>query len=204
MASGSARVAILAMRNRRSSHADPPEVPFSGVDPTQTETTSLPSSKHEEWPRSTSTYDTECLLDGFSLERHSDSDSSDSDSDEECGAPAKRTVTSSSLEEPDEFVKFVESRVKRESQLRKDAHMSGDSLRKSWDTNPGNEVDDMRCYFPTLDEASEGDSVASLNVCRSPRLDDIPAASEYLSSTALQAALKMLYKKKELPAPEQQ
>eukprot|EP00928_Gymnodinium_smaydae_P070329 TRINITY_DN54181_c0_g1_i1.p1 TRINITY_DN54181_c0_g1~~TRINITY_DN54181_c0_g1_i1.p1 ORF type:complete len:218 (-),score=38.56 TRINITY_DN54181_c0_g1_i1:609-1262(-) len=212
MASGSARVAVLAIRSRLyrlSSQASPEQALSADADPVQTEKRTSTSSKFDGWSRATSAYDSaECLLDAFSFGRDSDSESSDDDSSAGNGAaPPKRTATSLCMQDTDEFVDFVDRHVKRERQLRKDAYISReDSFRRTIEANPGNGADDMLClsHCPKLDEGSESDSDADLDVCRSPRLDDIPAASEYLAPLALQEALKTLYKAREIPLTEQQ
>eukprot|EP00928_Gymnodinium_smaydae_P072477 TRINITY_DN5582_c0_g1_i1.p1 TRINITY_DN5582_c0_g1~~TRINITY_DN5582_c0_g1_i1.p1 ORF type:complete len:201 (+),score=20.04 TRINITY_DN5582_c0_g1_i1:46-648(+) len=195
--SGSACAAARALRNLCSSNLDSSPKSGAGANIVDSAPTTLASNRDITWPIERtilSIPDTDLLLEAHSRPCGSDSESSDDDG--ACKTP-QRTATSLSMQESKEFCSFVERRLAREVHFREQAYVGESLIRRP--SEPSNSIDAdgliCRCQCENFEECSESDSDTPSHVSRSPRLKSIPAASEYLSPTTLQAALQAMHKK---------
>eukprot|EP00928_Gymnodinium_smaydae_P023683 TRINITY_DN19447_c0_g4_i1.p1 TRINITY_DN19447_c0_g4~~TRINITY_DN19447_c0_g4_i1.p1 ORF type:complete len:190 (+),score=22.02 TRINITY_DN19447_c0_g4_i1:27-572(+) len=179
MSCWSARVAVLAIRTRHHS---------SAANSVQAEKARQSCSDDHTRLMATNMYDTECLLEPFHFQRDSHSEDSDDDNDSNggtCCAAPKRTPTSTQMQRPAEFVNFIHRRLSREFQSRQDLCS---------ELNYAHDLDDLLISnsFMSLDDGDGVFSEAAVDMCRSPRVSGIPAASEYLAPMVLRAALKAM------------
>eukprot|EP00928_Gymnodinium_smaydae_P091610 TRINITY_DN75338_c0_g1_i1.p1 TRINITY_DN75338_c0_g1~~TRINITY_DN75338_c0_g1_i1.p1 ORF type:complete len:192 (+),score=24.71 TRINITY_DN75338_c0_g1_i1:36-611(+) len=184
-ASGSARAAVCALRNRYSSEADQPPISDPDMHPVQTVNANTDPAMSIE----RETVHSEYLLEAYPCALFSDSESSN---DEGARQPPRRTSTSLSMEDTQEFASFVERRVAREVRFRETAYVGESRMRRVSDPHINIETVDLlgvnQCA--TWAERSDSESEAPSHVRRSLRVDSMPAASEYLSPKKLKAALK--------------